>query len=229
MDEQFISLFKGCDSIGHLGGSSEKHFTQEACPFYHNVPFEETKSRRDERLKHEEERKKATILFDPMSNVTTVEQKAFQMKIKEMRSHFTPNPPLPIKREDNHDRINDGKHHKNDENRQREPNLKGYVTEYDLKLFHEAQAVASEKIENDLLKWPPEKGTKYERFYFRITNYEAIITCFELDGFFISDILQWADIIWKFGISHHIQKMWHDSLNYIYVNFVCNIKNLRSL
>lgn len=144
------------DSSGHLGGLSEKHFTQEACPVYHNVSLSETKERRIERMQHEEDRKKATILFDPMSNVTSVDQKAFLMKIKELRANFTPNPPSPTKIKQE----NATKHHEQSDERQREPNLKGYVTEYDLKLFQEAQAVASEKIEADLLKLPPDRGTK---------------------------------------------------------------------
>lgn len=156
----------GCDSLGHLGGLSEKHFTQEACPLYHNVSLEETKKRREERLKQEDERKKATILYDPMSSVTTVEQKSFQMKIAEMREKFVPNPPSPTRQ--NHQQNSTAKNqsqqheqqHQNGESIQREPILKGYVTNYDLRLFQEAQAVASEKIEADLLKWPAERGTK---------------------------------------------------------------------
>lgn len=148
-----------CNSMGHLGGLSEKHFTQEACPFFHNVSLDETKKRREERLKHEDERKKATILFDPMSNVTTIEQKAFQLKIAEMRDNFEPKPPIcqtlsSIKNSHQQQKLQNG------ECQLREPNLKGYVTDYDMKLFQEAQAVASEKVEGDLLKWPAERGTK---------------------------------------------------------------------
>lgn len=145
----------GCDSMGHLAGSSEKHFTQEACPLFHNVSLEETKSRRLERVQHEEERKKAAILFDPSSNVTTIEQKAYLMKIREMRANFVPTPSVPLRQQHHNSNQLD-----KDDGKQRQPNLKGYVTEYDLKLFEEAQAVASEKIEADLLKWPPERGTK---------------------------------------------------------------------
>lgn len=144
--------------MGHLGGSNDKHFTQEACPVYHNVSLEETRKRRDERLKHEDHRHKATILFDPMSNVTSVEQKAYQLKISEIRSNFVPKPPSPIK----HPNLSmlAKVHQQNGETRQKEPDLKGYVTEYDMRLFQEAQAVASEKIEADLMKWPAERGTK---------------------------------------------------------------------
>lgn len=145
-----------CDSMGHLGGQSEKHFTQEACPLFHNVSLEETRKRRDARLKNEDERKKATILFDPMSNVTTIEQKAFQMKIAEMRNNFEPKPPVCQTLSS----IKNSHQQQNGESQLKEPNLKGYVTEYDLKLFQEAQAVACEKVEADLLKWPAERGTK---------------------------------------------------------------------
>lgn len=144
--------------MGHLGGLNGKHFTQESCPMYHNVSLEETKKRREERLKQEEERKKATILFDPMSGVTSVEQKAYQLKISEMRSGFVPNPPAQMKH------INPNivvkAHQLNGLNKQKEPDLKGYVTDYDLRLFQEAQAIASEKAEADLMKWPAERGTK---------------------------------------------------------------------
>jgi histone acetyltransferase MYST2 len=33
----------GCDSMGHLGGRAEKHFTIEACPKYHNKTAQECK------------------------------------------------------------------------------------------------------------------------------------------------------------------------------------------
>jgi len=33
----------GCDSMGHLGGRADKHFTIEACPKYHNKTAQECK------------------------------------------------------------------------------------------------------------------------------------------------------------------------------------------
>lgn len=144
----------GCDSMGHLGGQFEKHFTQEACPLFHNMTLNDTKAWRLERLQREEERKKATILYDPMKKSSTVEQKAYQLKVKEIRSSFKPNPPSPM-RHMSHANINQPLELK------REPNLMGFVSDYDLQLFREAQAIASEKMEMDLLKLPPERGTKY--------------------------------------------------------------------
>lgn len=145
---------EGCDSAGHLGGHFEKHFTQEACPLFHNMTLGDTKAWRLERIQREEERRKATILYDPMKKSTTVEQKSYQLKVKEIRSHFKPNPPSPM-RHMSHSNANQPLELK------REPNLMGFVSDYDLQLFREAHAIASEKMEMDLLKLPPERGTKY--------------------------------------------------------------------
>jgi len=35
--EERLCPVDGCDSSGHLGGSSDTHFTIEACPLYHNL------------------------------------------------------------------------------------------------------------------------------------------------------------------------------------------------
>lgn len=144
----------GCDSNGHLGGHFDKHFTQEACPLFHNMTLSDTKAWHLERVQREEDRKKAIILFDPMKKVTTVEQKAYQMKIKEIRANFKPNPPSPV-RHIHHGNITQAIDQK------REPKLCGFVSDYDLQLFREAQALASEKMESDLFKLSPERGTKY--------------------------------------------------------------------
>lgn len=100
-----------------------------------------------------------------MKKSSTVEQKAYQLKVKEIRSEFKPNPPSPM-RHISHVNINPPLELK------REPNLMGFVSDYDLQLFREAQAIASEKMEMDLLKLPPERGTKY------VKNYEELLLFF---------------------------------------------------
>lgn len=144
---------EGCDSMGHLGGHFEKHFTQEACPLYHNVPLSDTKVWALEREQRKEDRKKAQMLFDPSKKETTVEQQAFRIKIEEIRDHFKPKLPSPTR----HGHLPNGKLN---EMKEREPNLNGLVSDYDLKLFREAQAMASEEMESELLKFPAERGTK---------------------------------------------------------------------
>lgn len=118
------------------------------------MTLSDTKAWRLERIQREEERKKAEILYDPMKKSTTVEQKAYQMKVREIRSSFKPSPLSPL-RHIAHVNINQSLELK------REPNLMGFVSDYDLQLFREAQAIASEKVESDLLKLSPERGTKY--------------------------------------------------------------------
>lgn len=43
---------------------------------------------------------------------------------------------------------------------EREPILSGFVPDYDLHLFREAQAAAAFKIEEELKNMPPSKGTR---------------------------------------------------------------------
>lgn len=43
---------------------------------------------------------------------------------------------------------------------EREPILSGFVPDYDLNLFREAQAAAALKIEEELKNMPPSKGTR---------------------------------------------------------------------
>lgn len=103
-----------------------------------------------ERKQRDEERKKASILFDPIKKIATVEQKAYQLKVKEIRSKFKPMLKSPAR------------HllHTMHVDKEREPDLNGLVPDYDLQLFREAQAVASDRIETELKKLPPERGTK---------------------------------------------------------------------
>lgn len=139
----------GCDSSGHLSGHLERHFTIEACPIYHNRTPEACKESYNESKKREEERKKALLALNkksPKSHITP-EQRQCQLKVKELRSKSDK-------------RGNEDVENSPDE-KDREPKLTNIVSDYDLKLFQEAQALASEKIEEDLKGLPYVKGTKY--------------------------------------------------------------------
>ena len=52
----------GCDSSGHLSGSTkfDYHFTQDACPVYHNMIKKECRDFRNEINKKHSARRKAT-------------------------------------------------------------------------------------------------------------------------------------------------------------------------
>ncbi|CAG9817372.1 unnamed protein product [Phaedon cochleariae] len=131
-----------CSSTGHLSGNYDKHFTLEACPIYHNTTPEKCKLEMEERKKREELRKKSLEFHRktprPHANA---DQKQFLQKIKDMRSKFKSEPIEDVKP------IVGNKAH--------QPDLRHFVHEYDLKLFQDALALASEKIEQDL------KSTKY--------------------------------------------------------------------
>lgn len=127
---------EGCNSNGHLSGTADKHFTIEACPVYHNLTISETKANLVERRKRVEERAKALKEFDAKKTIATEQHKKYQQKIRDIRANFKP---LTKSQED----LRTDDH---------EPNLAGAVSEYDLQLFRDAQAIASENIENELTK-----------------------------------------------------------------------------
>ncbi|KDR23261.1 Histone acetyltransferase MYST2, partial [Zootermopsis nevadensis] len=148
----------GCDSMGHLGGRADKHFTIDACPKYHNKMSQECKDTYLERRKREEDRRKAVAVLSkksPKSHHLTIEQRHYQMKIKELRAKSERR-----SNNNNSDPETDSSAPE-EKDREREPHLTNITSEYDLKLFQEAQAAASEKIEEDFKSLPHVKGTKY--------------------------------------------------------------------
>ncbi|XP_034098686.2 histone acetyltransferase KAT7 [Drosophila albomicans] len=154
---------EGCDSSGHLSGNLDRHFLPEACPIYHNMSASECKERANERKLRNEQRLK----FPPVNNsnsstpgnqhsnpkTLTPEQREFLAKIRESRANFRP-----ISSSFLNDKV---KLDKDCTDEDREPNLAGLVPDYDLQLFREAQAQASERIEDELKDLPVGKGIKY--------------------------------------------------------------------
>ncbi|XP_062706811.1 histone acetyltransferase KAT7 [Aedes albopictus] len=142
-----------CDSTGHLGGQFERHFTLEACPMFHNMSAQQTSDFLQERKRREEDRKKAVPVYENSKKVQTPEQKIYMQKIRDMRAKFKPNPPPVEKPRPMSERL---------ENEiDLEPRLDGIVPDYDLQLFREAQAAASESFENEVREMVTGKGTRY--------------------------------------------------------------------
>jgi histone acetyltransferase MYST2 len=101
-----------------------------------------------ERRKREEERRKAVALLSkksPKSHHVTIEQRHYQMKIKELRAKCDR-----CNNNNNSDPETDSSAPE-EKDREREPRLANITSEYDLKLFQEAQAAASEKIVSSTL------------------------------------------------------------------------------
>lgn len=142
-----------CDTLGHLGGQFERHYTLEACPMFHNMSSQHTKDALQERKRREEERKKCTPVYEGSKKIQTPDQKAYLQKIRDIRLKFKPNPPPIEKPRPMSER---------DENEiDLEPKLEGIVPDYDLQLFREAQAAASECMENELRELVTGKGTRF--------------------------------------------------------------------
>lgn len=137
---------EGCNSLGHLSGKFDKHFTSEACPTYHNCTINQCKEEVHDRKKREELRKKALESYrkSPRSQISQ-DQKQYLQKIRDIHLKFKFEPPEDIKPQID---------------KTREPDLSNFVPDYDLKMFRDAQALASEKIEDDLKIQPNTKGTK---------------------------------------------------------------------
>lgn len=139
---------EGCSSLGHLSGRHEKHFTVDACPMYHNMTAASCREQAAERKKREEFRRKATEAYKrSFRNAPNPEQKQYGQKIKDLRSKFKSEGSEDVKP------VFD---------KNKEPNLTNIVPDYDLKLFRDAQAIASESVEEDLLKQPSTKGLYME-------------------------------------------------------------------
>lgn len=133
-----------CDSRGHLSGKLDSHFTLEACPLYHNTTPQACVEFYKERKKREDERKKAVtnLAKKPKGVHQTTEQRNYQLKVREMRNKWKGNTG------DGNESDSGGELQGNEKDRQ--PRLNNLTPDYDLKLFMEAQAIASEKIEKEL-------------------------------------------------------------------------------
>ncbi|XP_050084157.1 histone acetyltransferase KAT7 isoform X2 [Anopheles aquasalis] len=148
-----------CDSLGHMGGVFEKHFTLEACPMFHNMSIEQTKQLLVERKLREEERRRSVPVYENSKKIQTPEQKIYAQKIRDLRMRFKPSvpPPTPAPGAERPKPLID----RDGNEIEPEPSLEGIVPDYDLQLFREAQALASESIDKELGDMVTGKGTKY--------------------------------------------------------------------
>merc|ERR1719509_58179 len=139
----------GCDSLGHLSGKLDRHFTHDACPLFHNTTDELCKTSLKEHQKKDAARRKALVFLAAKSPQSTpsAEQKKYIERVKEER----------ILKEEPQSQDDDD----DTPVTERERKLNGLASTYDLALFMEAQAGASEVIEEQLKGLPDVKGTKY--------------------------------------------------------------------
>ncbi|XP_019906400.2 histone acetyltransferase KAT7 isoform X2 [Esox lucius] len=125
----------GCNSLGHLTGKHERHFSISGCPLYHNLSADECKTRASSRDKQVEER---TLSHRQDENrhatrhqAPTERQMRYKEKVSEMRKKR--NSGLLKEQKDKH------MEHRQSHGNNREPLLENITSDYDLELFRKAQ------------------------------------------------------------------------------------------
>ncbi|XP_076852168.1 histone acetyltransferase KAT7a isoform X1 [Brachyhypopomus gauderio] len=145
----------GCNSMGHLTGKHERHFSISGCPLYHNLSADECKVRASSRDKPVEER---TLSHTQDENrhstrhqAPTERQLHYREKVTEMRRKRNS---APLK--EHKDKCTD---HRQAHSTCREPLLENITSDYDLELFRKAQARASEDLEKLRLQGQVTEGS----------------------------------------------------------------------
>ncbi|XP_069607538.1 histone acetyltransferase KAT7 isoform X5 [Ranitomeya imitator] len=140
----------GCNSLGHLTGKHERHFSISGCPLYHNLSADECKTcdefqvRGQSRDKQVEDRMLSHRQDENNRHATrhqapTERQLRYKEKVTEMRKKR--NSGLTKEQKEKY------MEHRQTYGNTREPLLENLTSEYDLELFRRAQARASEDLE----------------------------------------------------------------------------------
>ncbi|XP_029945875.1 histone acetyltransferase KAT7-like isoform X6 [Salarias fasciatus] len=133
----------GCNSLGHLTGRHERHFSISGCPLYHNLSADECKGKASTRDKQTEERtlshRQDENRHSTRSQAPTDRQLRYKEKVTELRR----------KRNSGLNKEQKEKYmeHRQSHGTTREPLLENITSDYDLELFRKAQARASEDLE----------------------------------------------------------------------------------
>ncbi|XP_053310050.1 histone acetyltransferase KAT7 isoform X3 [Spea bombifrons] len=153
----------GCNSLGHLTGKHERHFSISGCPLYHNLSADECKVRAQSRDKQVEDRMLSHRQDENNRHATrhqapTERQLRYKEKVTELRKKR--NSGLAKEQKEKYmdqDTQAQGprkslrkkaiEEHRQTYGNTREPLLENLTSEYDLELFRRAQARASEDLE----------------------------------------------------------------------------------
>ncbi|XP_073696138.1 histone acetyltransferase KAT7a isoform X4 [Garra rufa] len=138
----------GCNSLGHLTGKHERHFSISGCPLYHNLSADECKVKASSRDKNVEERTLSQRQDEnrhsarqqlPSLQAQTERQLRYKEKVTEMRRKRNS---VPLKEQK--DKYTE---HRQTHGSSREPLLENITSDYDLELFRKAQARSSDDLE----------------------------------------------------------------------------------
>lgn len=134
----------GCDGKGHISGTGSTHVTLSACPLYHNTTQEEWKKLNDDHQKLKRKLLLATESALSLKRPSPVrDHKEACARIAKLRADKVPTATaeeLKIKQ----------KEHKDTHGKLREPLIESLSSEYDLKLFRSAQALACASKEYEM-------------------------------------------------------------------------------
>ncbi|XP_058509020.1 histone acetyltransferase KAT7-like isoform X2 [Solea solea] len=132
----------GCNSLGHLTGRHERHFSISGCPLYHNLSVDECKGKASTRDKQAEERtlshRQDENRHSTRSQAPSDRQLRYKEKVTELRRKK--NSSLNKEQKDKH------MEHRQSHGTSREPLLENITSDYDLELFRKAQARASDDL-----------------------------------------------------------------------------------
>uniref|UniRef100_A0A668AZ70 Histone acetyltransferase n=1 Tax=Myripristis murdjan TaxID=586833 RepID=A0A668AZ70_9TELE len=133
----------GCNSLGHLTGRHERHFSISGCPLYHNLSADECKGKASTREKQSEERtlshRQDENRHSTRSQAPTERQLRYKEKVTDLRRKR--NSGLNKEQKDKY------MEHRQSHGTSREPLLENITSDYDLELFRKAQARASDDLE----------------------------------------------------------------------------------
>uniref|UniRef100_A0A4W4GCQ5 Histone acetyltransferase n=1 Tax=Electrophorus electricus TaxID=8005 RepID=A0A4W4GCQ5_ELEEL len=145
----------GCNSMGHLTGKHERHFSISGCPLYHNLSADECKVRASSRDKPTEDRTLAHTQDENRHSTRhqapTERQLHYKEKVTEMRRKRNS---APLK--EHKDKSTE---HRQVHGTSREPLLENITSDYDLELFRKAQACASDDLEKLRLQGQVTEGS----------------------------------------------------------------------
>uniref|UniRef100_A0A4W3I1Z2 Histone acetyltransferase n=1 Tax=Callorhinchus milii TaxID=7868 RepID=A0A4W3I1Z2_CALMI len=120
----------GCNSLGHLTGKHERHFSISGCPLYHNLSADECKVRAQQRERQ-------------------IDDRALSQRQDENNRHATRHQLLTVVAYDSVLYLGflNLQEHRQIHGNTREPLLDNLTSDFDLELFRKAQARASEDLE----------------------------------------------------------------------------------
>ncbi|XP_028842390.1 histone acetyltransferase KAT7a isoform X1 [Denticeps clupeoides] len=148
----------GCNSLGHLTGKHERHFSISGCPLYHNLSADECKVRASSRDKQVEERtlshRQDENRHSTRHQAPTERQMRYKEKVTELRKKR--NSALVKEQKEKHMVSSE---HRQTHGANREPLLENITSDYDLELFRKAQARASDDLEKLRLQGQVTEGS----------------------------------------------------------------------